>query len=72
MRMKDSSAEQFLVLPDHFKNNLHILAIADAHGVIGASLYGVEQQITAFLRGINQLHLLSAQDDKGKNADAES
>jgi hypothetical protein len=63
--MKDTDADQLIMLTDHRENRADILDIAQMHGVIDTALNGMKQQFGTLTGGINQLRLLVT-DVKGR------
>jgi hypothetical protein len=70
--MENAHPEQIAVLPDHLQNDLGILGIADAHGVVDASFNCLQKKIGALAGGIDKLGLFSLQVQIGIDAYAES
>lgn len=58
MRVKDTHANQLIMLTNHRENRTYILHVAKVHSVIDTALNGVKQQFGALTGGIDQLQLL--------------
>jgi hypothetical protein len=67
--MEYAYPQQLMALSDHLQDYLHILGVADAHGIIDTSLDGLQQKVGALPGGVDKLIPLPVQVKKGKSTD---
>jgi hypothetical protein len=69
MGMEDTDTKQVAVLPHHLQDYLGVLGVSDPHGVVDASLNGLQKKVGALSGGIYELNLFPAQVQECIDAD---